>query len=57
VEVTFTSTGLDATLVVLEHRNLDRYGEAAEAVHAMLDSDDGWGSSVANFSKAVRSSA
>lgn len=56
VEVTFAATSAGATLVVLEHRNLDRYGEAAEEVHAALDSDGGWGGSLASFAKAVGSS-
>jgi hypothetical protein len=57
VEVTFTATGSGATLVLLEHRNLDRYGEVAEQIHASLDSDEGWGGSLASYAKAVRSSA
>lgn len=56
VEVTFTAIGSDATLVVLEHRNLDRYGEAAPEVHAALDSDSGWGGSLQGFAKAAGSS-
>jgi uncharacterized protein YndB with AHSA1/START domain len=53
VEVTFTATEGGATLVVLEHRNLDRYAEAAQEVHAALDSDGGWGGSMASFAKAA----
>lgn len=40
VEVTFTAQGPKQTLVVLEHRNLDRYGEAAAALRGMLE--PGW---------------
>jgi hypothetical protein len=42
---------------VLEHRNLDRYAEAAQEIHAALDSDGGWGGSLASFAKATESSA
>ena len=41
LEVRFTPEA-DGTRVDLEHRNLDRYGDKAEAVRGMLDSDDGW---------------
>jgi len=57
VEVTFTAAESGATLVVLEHRNLERYAEAAQEVHAALDSDQGWGGSLASFAKAARRSA
>jgi uncharacterized protein YndB with AHSA1/START domain len=53
VEVTFTPSGSGSTLVVLEHRNLDRYGEMAEQMHAALDSDGGWGGSLASFGRVV----
>jgi hypothetical protein len=42
VEVTFTAEGPRRTRVDLEHRNLERYGEAAEAHRRSLDSNDGW---------------
>lgn len=54
VEVTFTEPGPGSTRVVLEHRNLERYGDAAEAIHASLDSDEGWGGSLASFAEAAR---
>lgn len=40
LEVTFTRVGEGATEVALEHRNLERYGERAEAIRAQLDG--GW---------------
>ena len=55
VEVTFTPAGEGATRVVLEHRNLDRYGDMQEQMHASLDSDGGWGGSLASYAQAVRS--
>jgi uncharacterized protein YndB with AHSA1/START domain len=54
VELTFTPQSDGSTLVVLEHRNLDRYGAAAREIHASLDSDDGWGGSLRNFAEAAQ---
>lgn len=42
VEVTFTPATEGRTLVRLEHRNLERFGDAAEATRGALDSDGGW---------------
>ncbi len=53
LEITFTLAESGATLVVLEHRNLDLYAEAAQQVFASLDSDDGWGGSLRRFSEAT----
>jgi uncharacterized protein YndB with AHSA1/START domain len=53
VEVTFTPSD-GATHVVLEHRNLDRYGDMQEQMHAALDSDGGWGGSLASYANAVK---
>ena len=41
VEVTFVAEGA-STRVTLEHRHLERMGEAAEAVRVQIDSDSGW---------------
>jgi uncharacterized protein YndB with AHSA1/START domain len=57
VEVTFTETAADTTLVVLEHRNLDRYGDAQAPIHEALDSEGGWGGSIASYAAAVRAQA
>jgi uncharacterized protein YndB with AHSA1/START domain len=40
VEVTFTVQGPKRTLLQLEHRNLERFGDAAEQVRGMLE--PGW---------------
>jgi uncharacterized protein YndB with AHSA1/START domain len=58
LEVTFTAESSDRTrtLVELEHRNLERYGEAAEMMFAALDSDGGWGGSMQRFVKEAASS-
>jgi uncharacterized protein YndB with AHSA1/START domain len=42
VEVTFTEEGGSRTRVDLEHRHLDRLGEAAARMRAVFDSDGGW---------------
>jgi uncharacterized protein YndB with AHSA1/START domain len=42
VEVTFTPVDGGATRVDLEHRNIERFGDKTEPVHAALDSTDGW---------------
>jgi len=47
VEVTFTVQGPKRTLVQFEHRNLERFGEAAEQLRGMLDS--GWGGLLQGF--------
>jgi uncharacterized protein YndB with AHSA1/START domain len=49
IEVTFSSEGANATRVVLEHRDLDRYGLAASEVRKSIDSPEGWGITVERF--------
>lgn len=53
VEITFTAASPERTIVDLEHRNLERYGEAREPVYASLDSDAGWGSTMRRFAAAA----
>ena len=53
VEVTFTSEGPKKTRVDLEHRNMHRFGVAAEATRAMFDSPGAWEKTLAEFAKAV----
>jgi len=50
LEVTFTPAGEQVTRVALEHRNLERYGERAEAIRAQLDG--GWPKLVESFANA-----
>jgi uncharacterized protein YndB with AHSA1/START domain len=52
LEVRFTPEA-DGTRVDLEHRNLDRYGDKAESIRAMLDSNDGWNLEMAAYAKTV----
>jgi hypothetical protein len=54
VEVTFTSVAPKQTLVELEHRDLEKYGDAREAVVAALDSEGGWTGSMQRYADAVR---
>lgn len=42
VEVRFSSPQPGQTLVELEHRKIERFGEAAEAMRLVFDSDCGW---------------
>jgi uncharacterized protein YndB with AHSA1/START domain len=42
VEVRFVALGPAQTRVELEHRHLDRFGEAAANMRAAFDSDGGW---------------
>jgi uncharacterized protein YndB with AHSA1/START domain len=42
VEVRFTADGAAATLVELEHRNLERYGEQGETVRQQVGAPNGW---------------
>jgi len=53
VEVTFTAEGPKRTRVDLEHRNLARFGVAADATRAMFDSPGGWGLTLEKFAKAA----
>jgi uncharacterized protein YndB with AHSA1/START domain len=49
LEVTFTATSPKQTRVELEHRNLERYGEAAAAVRELLNK--GWELPLPAFAK------
>lgn len=54
VEVRFVADGPGATRVELEHRNLERYGEAAEAVRTAFDAPSGWQGVLDSYAAAVR---
>lgn len=47
VEVSFISQGDNETLVTLEHRHLERFGDSAPKVAASVT--DGWGTMVARY--------
>lgn len=53
VEVRFTADGPQRTRVELEHRDLDRFGDAQEQVSAALRSDGGWPGILAGFAEAA----
>jgi uncharacterized protein YndB with AHSA1/START domain len=52
VEVTFTPEG-SGVRVDLEHRNLERMGEAAEAVAAQVGAEGGWGGLLKIFAEVA----
>jgi uncharacterized protein YndB with AHSA1/START domain len=53
IEVTFVAEGAKVTRVELEHRDIDRFGEAAEQVRQAIDSPDGWAGLLASYAKAA----
>jgi uncharacterized protein YndB with AHSA1/START domain len=55
VEVRFIAQGADATRVELEHRDLERLGDRADAMRAMVDSPNGWGMLLDLFAQALPS--
>jgi hypothetical protein len=57
LEIRFVAEGPDSTRVELEHRNLDRLGDAAPSVRDSLDSPDGWNGLLAGFAGGLASEA
>ena len=53
LEIRFIPDGPDGTRVELEHRNMERFGEGAEAMRAALDGNEGWGAELASFVAAT----
>ena len=53
VEVRFIPDGAGATRVELEHRNLERYGDRADAFRRQIDSPDGWNGLLQLFAQAA----
>jgi len=49
VEVKFLPLADGRTRVELEHRNLERFGDAAEKVRGQIGADTGWGAILASF--------
>jgi uncharacterized protein YndB with AHSA1/START domain len=54
VEVRFTAVGQDRTRVELEHRNLERFGDRAEAMRGQIDAPGGWGGLLELFATFVK---
>jgi len=48
-EVKFVALGDGRTRVELEHRNLERFGDAAEKVRGQVGADSGWGAILKSF--------
>jgi hypothetical protein len=57
VEVTFTVEGPHRTHVMLEHRNLDRYGERTDEIRRSIGSDDGWPMILGSFADLTANTA
>jgi len=53
VEVRFVADGPNRTRVELEHRDLDRFGDAQAEIRSSFDSPGGWPGLLAAFSQAV----
>ena len=49
VEVRFVAESPERTLVLLEHRHIDRHGEGWEQMHGAVGSPDGWDSGLHRF--------
>ncbi|MEN3377291.1 MAG: hypothetical protein V7604_2646 [Hyphomicrobiales bacterium] len=43
LEIRFVALGPASTRIELEHRNLERLGDAAEGMRSAIDSEAGWG--------------
>jgi uncharacterized protein YndB with AHSA1/START domain len=56
VEVRFIADGADATRVELEHRNLERFGEGADAMRQAIDAPEGWTGILQLFKQAAEQS-
>lgn len=56
VEVRFTAESRERTRVVLEHRKLERFGDKAQMMRAMLDGENAWMSHLTALAKAAEGS-
>jgi uncharacterized protein YndB with AHSA1/START domain len=56
VEVTFTAEGPHRTHVVLEHRNLERYGDRSDEIRRSIGSDGGWPQILSSFASLTAAS-
>jgi hypothetical protein len=53
LEIRFTPVAGGATLVELEHRGLEAYGERAEAMRQLFDTPEAWGTTLRLFAEAL----
>jgi len=56
-EVRFSAEGAERTLVVIEHRHLDRHGEGWEGVSEGIGADQGWPLYLARYAALVAETA
>ena len=55
VDVAFVATSPNATRVELAHRGLERYGNQAEQMRSIFDSDNGWAGILRDYGLSVNS--
>ena len=53
IEVRFTATDDGRTLVELEHRDLDAFGDAAVQMRETFDAPDAWGRTLSEFARVA----
>lgn len=53
IEVRFHRIDARTTEVILEHRDLERFGEAAAQMRAAFESDEGWAKTLASFARVA----
>lgn len=53
VELRFTPDGPKRTRVALEHRDLERYGDAAQGIRGQLDDPKGWNGNLERFARVA----
>ena len=51
----FIAEGANATRVELEHRNLERFGDRADAMRQQIDAPDGWPGLLQLFAQSRKS--
>ena len=54
VEVRFVAEGPGRTRVELEHRGLERFGDATKAMRTAFDSPGGWGGLLERYAEATK---
>jgi uncharacterized protein YndB with AHSA1/START domain len=54
-EVNFLVEGPKRTRVTIEHRNMDRFGVAAETIRREFDAPGGWAATLGHFAKVAES--
>jgi hypothetical protein len=57
VEVRFVAESKERTRVVLEHRKLERYGDKAEMMRALFESEGAWSGTLAAFAQVAEHGA